>query len=661
MMIGKRLSGRYKILDMIGGGGMANVYLAHDMILDRDVAVKMLRLDFANDEEFIRRFHREAQSATSLAHPNIVNIFDVGEENDLYYIVMEFVNGQTLKQYIQQNSPLRVEDAIGVMRQLTSAISHAHQNHIVHRDIKPQNILVDRNGNVKVTDFGIAMALSATSITQTNSVLGSVHYLSPEQARGGMANRKSDIYSLGIVMFELLTGRLPFSGESAVSIALKHLQSETPSVRRWNPNIPQSVENIVLKATAKDPFHRYNSVDEMEEDLRTALDPERMDEPKFVIPIDNDATKAIPVITNDRPLQNLDETLVHSNDKIPLNAKKADAKNGGKAKKKKKKRPMIITAAFLVLVLLGLLIFFLPGMLSSKDIKIPDVSGMNVDDAISKLKLKGLDPGKQIKIIDEKVKKGKVIKTDPEIGTLVKENYKVSLYVSLGKEKYELDHYVGLLYDDVLRLLETRNIHFKEIKKIEKNDDSDPGTIISQNLPQGKKVVPEDTVLELTVSKGPEIIELKDLTQYNLKGAQDYASLVGLILDASEEKYDDKIGAGMIISQSPKEGTKLKKGDKVTVIVSKGKEEKPPKDFTKEITIDYQPSLPGEPPQPQEVIIYIEDMYHNMTEPAETFKITQTIKKTIKLSIPSGKTGGYRVMRDNQVIAQEVINYSDSD
>ena len=189
----------------------------------------------------------------------------------LYYIVMEYVEGQTLKQYIQQHSPIPVAKHLSIMRQLTSAISHAHQNHIIHRDIKPHNILIDRNGNVKITDFGIAMALSATSITQTNSVLGSVHYLSPEQASGGMANQKSDIYSLGIVMFELLTGRLPFSGESAVSIALKHLQSETPSVRRWNPNIPQSVENIVLKATAKDPFHRYDSVEEMEEDIKDSI------------------------------------------------------------------------------------------------------------------------------------------------------------------------------------------------------------------------------------------------------------------------------------------------------------------------------------------------------------------------------------------------------
>ncbi|MEH7299635.1 Stk1 family PASTA domain-containing Ser/Thr kinase [Neobacillus drentensis] len=656
MMIGKRLSGRYKILDMVGGGGMANVYLAHDMILDRDVAVKMLRLDFANDEEFIRRFRREAQSATSLAHPNIVSIYDVGEENDLYYIVMEYVDGQTLKQYIQQNSPLKVEDAIGIMRQLTSAISHAHQNHIIHRDIKPHNILVDHDGNVKVTDFGIAMALSATSITQTNSVLGSVHYLSPEQARGGMANGKSDIYSLGIVMFELLTGRLPFSGESAVSIALKHLQSETPSVRRWNSNIPQSVENIVLKATAKDPFHRYNSVEEMEEDLRTALDTERVNEAKFVIPIDNDATKAIPVITNDKPLKNLDETLVHSNEK-PLPGPKDDLK-GNSGKKKRKKWPVILISTFLVLAILGILaITFLPGLLSAKDVKIPDVSGLELDEAISKLKLSGLEVDKKIEIEDENVEKGNVVKTNPESGTTVKEKSKINLYISTGKEKFELSDYVGRQYEDVIRLLD--NYNFKDIKKIEKHDDSEPGTIISQNPSGGEKVVPEETELEFEVSKGPEKIVLKDLTQYNLKGAQDYAALVGLTLDASQEKYDDNIPAGMVMSQSPEPGTELKKGDKVTVVISKGKEDKPPKEVIIELDIPFEPAVPGEPGQKQLVTILIEDMNHSMTEPAETFYITENTKKQIKLMIPYGKKAGYKVIRDSKVIIDENKNYSD--
>jgi eukaryotic-like serine/threonine-protein kinase len=655
MMIGKRLSGRYKILDMVGGGGMANVYLAHDMILDRDVAVKMLRLDFVNDEEFIRRFHREAQSATSLAHPNIVNIYDVGEENDLYYIVMEYVAGTTLKQYIQQNSPLRVEEAIGIMRELTSAISHAHHNHIIHRDIKPQNILIDPDGTVKITDFGIAMALTATSITQTNSVLGSVHYLSPEQARGGMANRKSDIYSLGIVMFELLTGRLPFSGESAVSIALKHLQSETPSVRRWNPNIPQSVENIVLKATAKDPFHRYNSVDEMEEDLRTALDSERMNEPKFVIPVDDEATKAIPVITNDKPLKNLDETLVHSNEKTDSTA---NSTNKGKdPKKKRKKWPIVLISTLLLVILLGLSAFFLPGMLEAKEIKITDVSGMNEDDAVSKLKLQGLGIDKKVRINDEKIKKGQVIKTNPEAGSTVKEHAKVTLYISLGKEKVELGDYIGQQYESVLQLLTDQG--YKNIKKTEVYDESEPGTIISQTPESGEKVVPEDTVLEFEVSKGPEKIVLMDLTQYSVKAAQDYAASVGLSLDASQEQYSETIPNGMIISQEPKQGTEMQKGGKVTVIVSKGKEEKPPKELTREVTIDFVPPIPGQPGQKQEVIIYIDDMDHNPTVPADRFFITETSRRQIKLIIAEGKTASYQVFRDTEVIATESFNYND--
>lgn len=651
MMIGKRINGRYKVSDMIGGGGMANVYLAHDMILDRDVAVKMLRLDLTNDEEFIHRFHREAQSATSLTHPNIVNIYDVGEEKDLYYIVMEYVNGQTLKQYIQQNSPLRVEESVGIMRQLTSAIAHAHHNNIIHRDIKPHNILVDQNGKVKITDFGIAMALSATSITQTNSVLGSVHYLSPEQARGGMANKKSDIYSLGIVMFELLTGRLPFSGESAISIALKHLQSETPSVRRWNPSIPQSVENIVLIATAKDPFNRYNIVEEMEEDLRTALSPERLHEPKFFIPIDNDATKAIPIITSDRTQQNLDETLIHKHEKIekvPKENLKIDNNN-----KKRKKWPIILISTFIGLILLGLFtVLVLPDLLSPKDVEIPDVSGKSLDNAVATLVSKGFVIGATKEIPDEDVEKGKIIKTVPEIGTTAKKGSKIDIYKSAGKEKTVLIDYTGLQYDDALGLLESKN--FKDIRKNEVYDNSAPGTILEQNPPAGKKVTAESTILEFTVSKGPEKIILKDLTQYNEKAAQDYADSYGLIIDNSGRQYNDTIPAGMVISQSPSPNTEMDKGDKVVVVISKGKEEKPPKKVVKEVNVPYDPATPG---QPQEVQIYIDDMNHNITELAETTYITQDSKKQIELTIQYGQKAEYKVIRDSTVIADEIVGY----
>jgi eukaryotic-like serine/threonine-protein kinase len=654
MMIGKRISGRYKILDMIGGGGMANVYLAHDMILDRNVAVKMLRLDLTNDEEFIRRFHREAQSATSLTHPHIVNIFDVGEEDDIYYIVMEHVDGQTLKQYIQQYSPLRVEEAIGIMRQLTSAIAHAHQNNIVHRDIKPHNILVDRDGKVKITDFGIAMALSATSITQTNSVLGSVHYLSPEQARGGMANKKSDIYSLGIVFFELLTGRLPFSGESAVSIALKHLQSETPSVRRWNSDIPQSVENIVLKATAKDPFHRYNSVEEMDEDLRTALDPERLNEPKFYIPIDDEATKAIPIITSDRPIQSLDETLVHNTDKYII--KSTDDTKKGNNKKKRKKWPIILISSLAALAIIVILVIFTLPSFFPKDVTIPDVSGLNYDDAVSSLSTKGFVIGKTNTMTDDKIEKGKVIKTDPEAGTTAKEGSKINLYTSSGKKKYELSDYTGRQYEDVASILKAQD--FKNITKTEVYSDNDPvGTIIGQDPPAGKKVSPDSAVLTFKVSKGPKKITLKDLTQYSSKAAQDYAQSEGLTFDASQQQYSDTVPAGMVISQSPASGTQMQKGDKVSVIISKGVEEKPPKTVTKEVSIPYQPTVPG---KTQAVQIYIDDMNHTLTVPADTFNIQEDSKREIDLNIEDGKTAEYKVVRDGTVITDEFVNYDNA-
>ncbi|OCA85492.1 serine/threonine protein kinase [Bacillus sp. FJAT-27225] len=659
MMIGKRISGRYKILDAIGGGGMANVYLAHDMILDRNVAVKMLRLDFANDEEFIRRFHREAQSATSLVHPNIVSIYDVGEENDLYYIVMEYVDGQTLKQYIQQYSPLRVEDTIDIMKQLTSAIAHAHQNHIIHRDIKPQNILVDNNGNVKITDFGIAMALSATSITQTNSVLGSVHYLSPEQARGGMANRKSDIYSLGIVMFELLTGRLPFFGESAVSIALKHLQTETPSIRRWNPQIPQSVENIVLKATAKDPFLRYDSVEEMEEDLRTSLYPERMNEPKFVIPADNEATKAIPVITADKPSKSFDETIVHSQDKGNVAVAGKDNKKDKKAKEKQKKKkwPIILITTFILLATLGILtITVFPGLFATKDVQVPDVSGELMEDAIKELVDLGLVIRNTKEIEDNEIPEGFVVKTDPPQGDTIKEGSSIDLFVSSGKKKFELSDYVGSDFNDTVAMLEKEG--FKNIKETPVFNEREPGTIIEQNIPAGREVVPDEAELEFKVSQGPEKITLRDLRGYNEKSLADYADLTGLRIEVGSEEFSNDVQAGLVISQTPKAGEQLVKGDTVTVVISKGKEEIPPKKKTVEITVEYNPSVPG---QPQEYTIFIEDFDQSMTEPYKTGVLTETSTFIIELEIPHGGKAGYKVFVDNTVVEDVTISYDEAE
>jgi len=653
---------------MVGGGGMANVYLARDMILDRDVALKILRMDFNNDEEFIKRFNREAQSATSLAHSNIVSIYDVGEEDDIYYIVMEYVEGMTLKQYIQKNSPIPIETALDIMKQITAAISHAHHNGIIHRDIKPQNILIDHEGTVKITDFGIAMALSATNITQTNAVLGSVHYLSPEQARGGMANKKSDIYSLGIVMFELLTGRLPFSGESAVSIALKHLQSETPSPKRWNADIPQSVENIILKATAKDSYYRYESVEAMGEDIRTALDPSRENEAPFSIPQDEEATKAIPIITNDY-LDSIDETIVRGpeknkpvsdDDEPTIASDKANhnkpAKQPEQEKTKRKKGPVILVASFLTLLFLTILIIVVfPSLLGTKEVTIPDLQGKELEDAITELQNTGLVPGKIIELEDAEIPEDHVIKTNPKEGKKVKEGAKIDIYQSIGQETIVLSDYEGENIEDIEKELE--KMEFKDIVVTEEyHADIASGTIISQNPVANTEVLPEDTVIEFTVSKGSEQILLKDLTGYSEAGLKDYAQDSGLIIEVEKEEYHQSVPEGQVISQSPAAHSSVDKGSTVKVVLSKGKEEVPPKTVTKEITIEYEPDVTG---KAQYVQIYVEDLTRTMDQPIASFFMTENKTRTIDFTVSIDKPARYKVMRDDQVIIDEEVQYSD--
>ncbi|WP_066175106.1 Stk1 family PASTA domain-containing Ser/Thr kinase [Bacillus marinisedimentorum] len=663
MMIGKRLNGRYKLLEAIGGGGMANVYRAKDMILDRIVAVKVLRPEYSNDEEFIKRFRREAQSATSLVHNHVVSIFDVGEEDDIYFIVMEYVEGMTLKKYIQQNGPLPIDEALSIMKQVCSAVDHAHHNHIVHRDIKPQNILIDDEGTIKITDFGIAMALSATAITQTNSVLGSVHYLSPEQARGGLATNKSDIYSLGIVMFELLTGRLPFSGESAVSIALKHLQTETPSVRRWNPDIPQSVENIILKATAKDPFHRYRSIDEMEQDLETALDADRLNEQRFAPPEEDDeeVTKAIPVVTDDRFDEHDGETIIHAD-----NGSKApppDDGNGGD-KKKQGKWKKVLAVLFITLLLLGAAaaaaFTILPSMFAAKDVTIPEVAGMEYEDALNELTAAGLKV-KREKRNDDEVGAGLVILTEPDAGTTVKEGYEVTVVESLGKEKMSFGDYTGMQFDAVKKELILKGFKEENIKEYEQDSDEQEGTILRQTQPSpGDEVIPEEAYVIFEVSKGPPKIELEDMAGWSKDRVYDYIERNTISLDEKEE-YSDSVPAGQAIKQSPKAGTVLEEGSKITVIFSKGSEPEPepepePKRTTIEVEVPYEPEEEGDG---QTVKIYIGDEQNDISDVFKKEEIKNDKVVNIDLVVPYEGSASYKVTRDGEVIEEATVRYED--
>ncbi|NNV05066.1 Stk1 family PASTA domain-containing Ser/Thr kinase [Geobacillus sp. C56-T2] len=654
MLIGKRLNDRYKIISLIGGGGMANVYLARDIILERDVAVKVLRLDFANDDRFIKRFRREAQAATSLNHEHIVSIYDVGEEEGVYYIVMEYVRGSTLKQYIQQHAPLPVEQALSIMDQLTSAIAHAHENGIIHRDIKPQNILLNEHGRVKVTDFGIAVAMSGTTITQTNSVLGSVHYLSPEQARGGIATEKSDIYSLGVVMFELLTGRLPFSGESAVSIVLKHLQAETPSPRAWNPEIPQSVENIILKAMAKDPFYRYPSAREMNEDIRTALDPSRRNEAKFTIPDDGEeATKAVPIIKDKESAASAQETFA-AEKTAPESAQQDEQPKPNRKRKWK-------WAAWLaaILLLLGAAavsaLTWIPDLVFPKEVTMPNVVNKDYDEAVERLSALGLEIKDTIDVESDTIEEGKVVRTSPEAGMTVKQGAGVTIYKSSGKKKIEFPSFIG---DDIAAAeAELRAEGFSRITRNGRYSDKPEGTILDQYPYAGDKVVPDETEVMFTVSLGPEKVALKDLTGYTEKSVRDYGEDQGLRIEIKYE-HSDEVPEGLVISQTPAAGERLEKGDTVTVVISRGPEPKPTKTVIKEITIPYEPTAEG---QMVEAQLYIQDANHNMTTPYKTYRLTKPVTETVEFHIPYGEAAYYRVIV-NQVVKEEgSIPYPEGD
>lgn len=664
MLNDRLLNDRYRVDRMIGGGGMANVYLAHDTILDRSVAIKVLRLEHGNDEEFIARFHREAQSATSLSHPNIVNIYDVGEEDDLYYMVMEYVDGMTLKQYIQQNSPVDVSEAVDIMRQVTSAITHAHDNGIVHRDIKPQNILIDHYGHVKVTDFGIAMALSATALTQTNSVLGSVHYLSPEQARGGMATKKSDVYSMGIVFFELLTGRLPFSGESPVSIALKHLQHDTPSLKRWHPDLPQSVENVVLKATAKDPFHRYPTVVEMEQDIETSLEPYRLGEKPFELPEEDEEekTKAIPVITNDAYGDHTeDHTIIHTGEYQPVKDTKvhhqqpAEEKQPVDKEKKKKKRkiwPWILTFLLLIILGGGAALYFTPGIIQPADVTIPeDLDGREYEEVYSELSDLNLMVSRESQFSDE-VEEGLVITTDPEPGRTVKEETEVTIYTSKGKEREEFPDYVGEEYDQVDKELQDKG--YAGIERIPVSSDEPAGQIVAQLSPNpGASVIPEEEEVIFRVSTGPPTINLGRLDRMTQEQAEKYLKDRSLEVEVAES-YSETVPAGEVITQDPEAYTDVKEGSTVTITISKGPEEKPPRE--ENVTLEVPFNEESEETE-QQVLIYVDDYENDMETPVVEETITETTSFDVTLIIEEGGEASYRVQRGDEVIDEGNVPY----
>ena len=665
---GYLLGERYRIIDTLGEGGMANVYLAEDIILQRKVAVKILRLDLQNEPQTQARFQREALATSELSHPNIVSVLDVGTDHGLPYMVMEYVDGPDLKEYIRQNAPLDLHEVIRIMDQILSAVALAHKHNVIHRDLKPQNILMDKRGNIKIADFGIAVALNQSSVTQTNSVMGSVHYMSPEQTRGGLVTKQSDIYSLGIILYELITGTVPFNGDTPVSIALKHAQEPIPSIRKKDQSVPQALENVVLKATAKDPRDRYATAQAMQADLDSSLDPERADEPVFVPNHGN----------------NNDKTIVLPGFKAPEKEQTVESEEENKPDKKEKKKDFWQNVKshkwwwIFSVIAAGLIIFIMIFALSGnnnkpRQVHIPDVTNITEKRAEKRLEAAGLQVGKVIRRQSDDIKKGHVIGTKPAAGNRVDQGRAIILIVSSGTSMVKVPDVVGDNYDEAAEKLENQG--FDVVREDQYSNKMAKGNIISQSIAAGVEVKPTQTTITLVVSRGKQIkpkintVTLKDLHNYSLKSAQDYAKEHGLTLQINQE-YSDEIERGLVISMQPEAGTKVDRGSTVTIKVSRGPKEEKDTTVTKTFTVNYVGSdlkkddkfdgKSGETYTKEDnskgdhVQIYIKDDDHSLSNIYRDLYIKRDMSFSIPFSIKDGN-GQLRVVRNGETVLNEKV------
>ena len=565
IQIGKIFAGRYRIVKQIGRGGMADVYLAKDLILDgEEVAVKVLRTNYQTDPIAVARFQREARAMADLDHPHIVRITDIGEEDGQQYLAMEYVAGLDLKRYIKEHYPLSNEEAVRIMGQILLAMRLAHTRGIVHRDLKPQNILLTPDGTVKVTDFGIAVAFAETSLTQTNSMLGSVHYLSPEQARGSKATVQSDIYAMGIIFYEMLTGHIPYDGDSAVTIALQHFQKPLPSVIAENPSVPQALENVVIKATAKKLTDRYKSVAEMYVDLSSSLSYNRRNEPKLVF---DDATKA-----DTKTLPKVSQSTLTSIPKVQAQTEHKPIKKTSQAvteetyqpqaqKKRRFKMRYLIFLASLVLVAASL-IWILSR--TPATIAIPNVAGQTVAEAKETLKKANFEIGEEKSEASEKVEEGRIIRTDPDAGTGRKEGTKINLVVSSGKQSFQLSNYIGRKSTDVIAELKQKKVPENLIKiEEEESSESEAGTVLRQSPAAGTTYdLSKASTITLTVAKKVTSVAMPSYIGSSLEFTKNNLVQIVGIKEANIEVVEvstapDGTAEGTVVEQSPKAGEKV--------------------------------------------------------------------------------------------------------
>jgi serine/threonine-protein kinase len=546
-LIGKIMGNRYELLKQLGGGGMAIVYMGRDTMLNRLVTVKMLRPEFTSDEDFVKRFRREAQAVASLSHPNIVSIYDVGLEDKTHYLVMEYVEGDNLKNLIREKGVVPVDRAVEIARQVCEALQHAHENNIVQRDIKPQNILITKGGRAKLTDFGIAREATTATLTQTDTIVGSVHYLSPEQARGETAGPRSDIYSLGIVLYEMVTGVLPFKGETPIGVALKHIQEIPVQPSSLNPSVSPALEMVIIRALAKDPADRYQTASQMAAELEklsgaAAVDLKQDD--------DEFATRVIPAI---QPLQE-------------------DLQPAGENNINTRSRPVImwLGLVLLIMAIAGAAAFWY--YVNVPEVSVPDVTGETEADAREILQGQGIKNIQIARNAHPNVAQGLVISQDPEPDTKIKVTRTVTLSVSLGAELRDVPAVIGLPIGEAKILINKNELNVADPVQERNSNEYPAGVVLDQDPKAGSKLSRGSGVM-LFVSKGAQPVNqlVPSLVGLTVDGAKAELDKLKLKLDANAGKATStEYFAGEIISQSPAKGTEVQEGATVRVILSSG-------------------------------------------------------------------------------------------
>jgi serine/threonine-protein kinase len=571
-MLSRTLGKRYEIVELIGRGGMAYVYKARDLKLNRYVAVKVLREEYTENEQFIKKFDRESQAVACLSHPNIVGVYDVGVQDNIYYIIMEYVDGITLKQYLMRKGRLDYTEATRFVMDISNALRCAHENKIIHRDIKPHNILLTRDLVPKVADFGIARAITSSTVTMTNQTMGSVHYISPEQAKGGFVDERSDLYSLGILYYELLTGKLPFDEENTVTIAIKHIQEEIVPPKLLEPKIPERVNQIVVKLTQKKPDERYQNTDELMEDLEAVLE-----NLSFATGDGNHLGNDTHIIREG--LFHVENTGSHAT--VRPDEEEDDDEYYYETPKetaaRKKKRKIILISVFAAVAILAMAAMAF-AFFSGKTVEVPDLKGKTTAEAKNTLEKLDLVLEVEKEVYNADVEAGLIITQNPESGKELQSGKTVKVTVSKGVKTGTIPSVIGLSETEAIKAIETANFVVGEIKR-EYNSNYNADIVFQMN-PNGNATANEGTKVTIYVSKGEDLVTVPSVVGQTEADAKSTITNSGLIMGAITYETSSDYSKGMVMKQSPTDGNQVTKGAEVAIVVSSGKVS------TQKLTID---------------------------------------------------------------------------